>query len=245
MPPLVSVIVPTWRRHDYLPLIEACFRRQTWPNLELLILDDTETPTAHFAAAPPNIRYIHEARRQPIGTKRNRLVAEARGEIIVQFDDDDFYAPDYVATMVAALGDDDVVKLSGWYAYGVAQQVFCYWDTAARAPLQFLVESQQPFTPVHGQPVQDGNVRGFGFSYVYRKTAWQAAPFPDRDFGEDYAWIQALGDRCRIRAIPDAQGLVLHIIHRANTSRIFPQFLLPPVLLTHLFGPDVQPYIAR
>ena len=244
MPPLVSVIVPTWRRHDYLPLIHNCFRRQTYKNLELLILDDTETPTPHFADAPPNIRYTHTPTRQPIGTKRNRLVEKARGEIIVHFDDDDFYAPDYVATMVDALGDDDVVKLSGWYAYGVAQNVFCYWDTAAPAALQFMVESQQPFTPVHGQPVQDANLRGYGFSYTYKKSAWQVAPFPDRDFGEDYAWIQSLGDRCRIRTLPDAQGLVLHIIHRANTSRIFPQFILPPVLLDHLFGPDVRRYIA-
>ena len=147
--------------------------------------------------------------------------------------------------MVDALGDDDLVKLSGWYAYGVAQKTFGYWDTAAAAPIQFMVESSQPLTPVHGQPVQDGNVRGFGFSYVYRRSAWQAAPFPDRDFGEDYAWVQSIAGRCRIRVLPDVQGLVLHIIHQANTSRIFPQFLLPPVLLTHLFGEDVLRYVAR
>lgn len=243
MPPLVSVIVPTWRRHAWLPLIDACFRSQTYPNLEMLVLDDTETPSAHFADAPANIRYIHAPARQPIGTKRNRLVAEARGEIIVHFDDDDFYAPGYVARMVEALGEDDLVKLSGWYAHGVAQNCFCYWDTAAAARIQFIVDSAQPLTPMHGQRVQDGNVRGYGFSYVYRKSAWAAAPFPDRDFGEDYAWVQAISPRCRIRTLPDVQGLVLHIVHRSNTSRIFPQFILPPALLTHLFGQDVLRWI--
>jgi tetratricopeptide (TPR) repeat protein len=47
-----------------------------------------------------------------IGQKRNRLVERARGKIIAQFDDDDFYSRDYLATMKAAMdeSDADIVK---------------------------------------------------------------------------------------------------------------------------------------
>jgi hypothetical protein len=52
------------------------------------------------------------------------MVREATGEVIAQFDDDDYYAPDYVATMLARLGTSDLVKLSGWYLFDASERGF-------------------------------------------------------------------------------------------------------------------------
>ena len=40
-----------------------------------------------------------------IGEKRNVAIATASGDFICHFDDDDLYAPSYLATMLAALDD--------------------------------------------------------------------------------------------------------------------------------------------
>ena len=55
-----------------------------------------------------------------LGAKRNRLAAEATGDVLAHFDDDDLYAPEYIATMVGAMEREgaDFVKLSAWLVHG-------------------------------------------------------------------------------------------------------------------------------
>ena len=66
--------------------------------------------------------YTHVTERLTIGEKRNRLIAASSGQVIVHFDDDDYYAPCYVEWMLRQLGDHDLVKLVGWFAYATAAQ---------------------------------------------------------------------------------------------------------------------------
>jgi hypothetical protein len=42
---------------------------------------------------------------------------------------------------------------------------------------------------------------------------------------------------------PDDEGLALHILHGNNTSRAFPQYLLPPVLMHHFFPHKLRAYL--
>ena len=54
------------------------------------------------------VTYVYERDDAELGPKRNALGAMARGEILVQFDDDDVYLPHYLDAMVHALLLDDV-----------------------------------------------------------------------------------------------------------------------------------------
>jgi hypothetical protein len=47
-----------------------------------------------------------------IGAKRNALVKEAKGDILIHFDDDDHYAPHYVESMLTLMANSgaDTVK---------------------------------------------------------------------------------------------------------------------------------------
>jgi glycosyltransferase involved in cell wall biosynthesis len=56
-----------------------------------------------------------------LGEKRNRLNQEAKGEIIVAFDDDDFYFPERVEAVVKALGSNPNVDLAG------SSQIYMYF----------------------------------------------------------------------------------------------------------------------
>jgi glycosyltransferase involved in cell wall biosynthesis len=64
--------------------------------MEWIILDDgTDCVKDVFdtlAKDIPNLRYIRLKEKKLIGGKRNILNAEAKGDIIVAMDDDDFYS---------------------------------------------------------------------------------------------------------------------------------------------------------
>ena len=44
----VSVLAPTYQREQYLPALYTLFQAQTYPDLELLVLDDSPQPSPFF-----------------------------------------------------------------------------------------------------------------------------------------------------------------------------------------------------
>ena len=127
--PFVSVITPTYNRRRFIPHLIACYKHQTYPKerMEWIILDDGSDPVEDLFTGQgikdiPNLRYIREAEKKTIGAKRNRLNDEARGEIIVAMDDDDYYPPERVATAVKALKGNPKVELAG------ASEIYMYYS---------------------------------------------------------------------------------------------------------------------
>lgn len=105
----VSVLTPTYNRRKFIPTAIACFKAQEYPQdrMEWIILDDgTDKVKDLFAASGlKNVRYVAlpGGEKLPIGAKRNRLNELAKGEIVVCWDDDDFYPPDRVKKAVNLL----------------------------------------------------------------------------------------------------------------------------------------------
>jgi glycosyltransferase involved in cell wall biosynthesis len=240
--PLVSVVVPTFGRERLHPALLAMFRAQTWAPLELVVDDDSPAPSASFARIDDSrVRYMHHAERASIGVKRNRLVSEARGEVIVAFDDDDYYAPHYVETMLAALEESGaaMIKLSGWYAWSVPERSLFYWDTVVQESMHYKVGagpmSLAPSARIAADAMQK-NLDGYGFSYVIRREAFAKVAFPDQNFGEDHVFVASLRRAGqRIATIPDKTRIAVHLMHGRNTSVIFPQYRLPPLAAARLF----------
>jgi glycosyltransferase involved in cell wall biosynthesis len=88
----VSIITPTANRVNLLPAIWDCVRNQSIHDFEWLVHDGSAQRTAMFDDInDTRVRYIHESTPMTIGAKRNALCSEAKGEIIAQFDDDDYY----------------------------------------------------------------------------------------------------------------------------------------------------------
>ena len=245
--PAVSIITPTYGRDALLRVACDIVARQTHADFEWLILDDSPQPSAYFAArSDPRIRYVHHAGpRRSIGAKRNWLVENARAEVIVQFDDDDYYAPDYLKAMVARMGPgDDIVKLSGWFLYSRVYRMLGYWDLNLKFGLH-NVFSRKPITSMMVTDASSeawaNNHLGYGFSYVFRKSAWRRATFPDQNFGEDSGFIRAAqAAGCRVNHFADTDGLCLHILHPSNTSRCFPQYVLPPFMFDRYFPAEAR-----
>ncbi len=104
MAPLVSVIIPTFNRAAWLAESIGSVLRQTYPHIELLVVDDGSTDyTAEvvhgFGGA---LIYIYGAN-CGVSAARNRGVAASRGALIAFLDSDDVWQPGKVAAQVALL----------------------------------------------------------------------------------------------------------------------------------------------
>jgi hypothetical protein len=176
-----------------------------------------------------------------IGAKRNQLVAEARGEIVAHFDDDDYYAPAYLDTMVGLLESHgaDFVKLSSYYLYDLRHDFFGYWALRNTAGLQFgcyaNVLRVHVVGPEEAATLAD-NYLGYGFSYVYRRSLCETARFADANLREEPAFIDAIRTRSKIHCVDDEAGLALHLLHFQSTSTCHPQYRLPRFLLPRIFA---------
>jgi glycosyltransferase involved in cell wall biosynthesis len=241
--PVVTIATPTYKREALLQQSHRMLLQQSEQNFEWLILDDSPEPSAYFTGlSDPRIRYRHHSGgKLTVGAKRNLLAEESRAGIIAHWDDDDFYAPDYLAAMLAQIGQGmDFVKLSGWFVYSAPHRALGYWDTVRVRGLHFRFSATGIAPAMFGDAEAATfarNYLGYGFSYVYRKSVWQAARFPDQDFGEDSAFADAaLATGARLKHFADSQGLCVHMLRRDNMSLCFPQYLLPQFLLARLFA---------
>lgn len=238
----VSVITPTRGRSQHLSTLLQTFAAQSHADKELLIFDDSAQPDEHVlsvCSTDPTIRYFHSPHPISTGMKRNRLIDESTGDVIMHFDDDDFYAPGYIERMLELLGEKDFFTLSGWFAWSVADRMFTYWDTGVTGVIHYMLTPRATCKVVKGETLREAmsrNMWGYGFSYVYRKAVHAHARFPDRYHSEDILFVQdVMRASLEVGARPDTDGLVLHMLHTDNASGIFPQFVLPAFMMPQLF----------
>src|SRR5882724_5904430 len=102
--PLVTVILTTRDRPRFLSIALTCYQQQTYPNHELIVVDDGEKfPVDEAAVTAVDGRLIRVPAGTTLGAKLNLGAAEARGSLCQNFDDDDWYAPRFLARMVSAV----------------------------------------------------------------------------------------------------------------------------------------------
>lgn len=117
----VSVVCPTYNRRNFLPNLIHQFNYQTYPqsDMELLIIDDSKESNQDLINQyeQKNIRYIFLEERIPLGKKRNMLNSivqkECKTDIIVCFDDDDYYSPERVEHAVKTLNNYPQIMIAG------------------------------------------------------------------------------------------------------------------------------------
>jgi glycosyltransferase involved in cell wall biosynthesis len=119
--PLVSVVTPTWGRHE--ELLERCIpsvAAQTYGNVEHIVVSDGPDDALyqrirdHVAMKaynhPEMLRYLelaeHDDRARWGHFARLAGIAAAKGEIIAYLDDDNSYRPEHLSLLVQALLDN-------------------------------------------------------------------------------------------------------------------------------------------
>ena len=108
--PLVSIIIPTRNRRELLSRAIGSARSQTWPRIELVVVDDGSTDgTRDWIGSlqgdgPPLLYCRNETTLGPCAA-RNRGIREAQGEFICLLDDDDAFHPRRIERLMQVLLD--------------------------------------------------------------------------------------------------------------------------------------------
>ena len=200
--PTVSVICPTYNRPGMHEKLYENFSKQDCAAKDLWVLDDTHAPSVFFRkCADTAVHYVHTPQKRTIGAKRNQLISMSSGSIVAHFDDDDWYAPNYLSSMVDALvqQDADFVKLATWNEYRQSD--------GHRRVFNALRQKH-------------ANMWGWGFSYVYRRYVATRVRFPNLNNGEDYAFVQALqASGLKAFQVEGGADWIEHLLHGRNVSR--------------------------
>lgn len=102
--PLVSVIVPTFNRHEFLERTLISIDNQTYKNIEIIVVDDgskinyAEKICKQFS----NCKYYYKYN-GGLSSARNYGIQKAKGAYIAFLDDDDLFLPHKIEVQVAIL----------------------------------------------------------------------------------------------------------------------------------------------
>lgn len=98
--PLISVILPVYNVEQYLPRCMESLFRQTWKNLELVLVDDGSREECaalcdEYGRRDARVAVYHKTN-GGLSDARNYGIRKSRGEYITFVDSDDYVDPDYV-----------------------------------------------------------------------------------------------------------------------------------------------------
>lgn len=192
---IVSCIMPTHNRRALVPQAIRYFLRQDLTESELIVLDDGTDSVGDLMPDDPRIRYIRLPERHTIGQKRNIGCAQAWGEIIVHWDDDDWMASWRLSHQVESLQSQGV-DVSG------LRSLLCYQVPEGKA---WRYEC-----PDNGRP------RVAGATFCYRRSLWERHPFEDTNEESDTRYLWEPPSK-RVGILGDSSFYVA-LLHGANTS---------------------------
>lgn len=105
---LISVVIPAFNRSSLITGAIKSVLRQTWTNLELIIVDDCstdDTVAVIRAIDDPRIRVIEMAENSGPSAARNRGIEHAKGTWVAFQDSDDEWLPDKLALQMSRIAE--------------------------------------------------------------------------------------------------------------------------------------------
>jgi len=101
--PKVTCVMPTYNRRAFVERSIRLFLAQDYPNRELVVVDDGEDDVSDLVLPGVPVRHVRLRRRTTIGEKRNLVAHETDGDLLAQWDDDDWYGPSRLSRQVGPL----------------------------------------------------------------------------------------------------------------------------------------------
>jgi hypothetical protein len=182
-------------RPELLSIALRCFREQSWPRRELIVVDDgEEAPADPDAVEEVGGRLLRVPSGTPLGEKLNLAAGIATGEILCKWDDDDWYSESYLGTMAHAV-----------------------WTK--RDKLRCVVAFVQPFTFLwlrRWQLRRSDSDRCSGATLCLPRCLWQRCPFRPLRREVD-AWLLLDALALGVPTCPvDGPDLFLQVRHRGH-----------------------------
>jgi glycosyltransferase involved in cell wall biosynthesis len=185
-----------------------CFAAQTYANRELVVVCDGEPRIRHglerYAAALglTNVSFIHEPRTDmTLGALRNVAMAQASGDILCQWDDDDCYHPDRIRGQLAHMLKD------GGRACFLTDQLHYREDDNSVRWIDWTFG---------GMGIRDHLIPGTLMMFRDDRFRYPENG-PEARRGEDSVLLNALCDTVAVSAAKDLGHLYLYTYHGLNT----------------------------
>lgn len=210
-PPLVSLIVLTCNRHEFLRLSLHDVARQSYPqsSTEVIVVDDgprefPRTPLLRDAQLRGlRVRFVRLSARSSIGQKRNAGFRAARGEVLLHWDDDDLHHPDHITSLVCPI----VTNVSEMTAL-----TFSFLAKLSRKSARFYAWGSgrgglgHPAGPFLGS-----------LAFHRSVAATTNAPFPDVSLSEDLYFVERALSSCN-RMLPLAGVPLVYTRHSSASN---------------------------
>jgi glycosyltransferase involved in cell wall biosynthesis len=192
--PRVSVILTTRDRPRFLAVALACYEHQTYLRRELVVVDDgDEFPADEASIAAVDGRLVRVTPGTPLGAKLNHGLDVARGPLCQKMDDDDWYAPRFLETMVAAMQRS--------------------WAAVCRPTLSFLMPFLF-FDVARWEVRRSIAANAPGATFFFAREQWAERPFRPVRYDED-VWFLLDQTRSGAAVLPvHAPELFLAVRHQ-------------------------------
>ena len=201
--PLVSCIMPTCDRRQFIPRAILYFFRQNYPKKELIIIDDGSDVIRDLLPQDPRIYYLALRHKRSIGAKRNMACKVAHGEIVLIWDDDDWHGPHRITRQVTPMIQKEDL------ATGISANLILDLDRS-----HFYSISQRDRMKLYNYDFAPGTL-------AFWKIHWdRGAKFPNVSIAEDAALagiLQQMG--VSIQKISN-NALFVYVRHPHNTWHI-------------------------
>jgi len=217
--PLVSVVIPTYKRPDYLVRAVESVLNQTYTNVEVIVVDDnnpeteartrTESIMKQFDGNP-KLKYIKHERNKNGSAARNTGVRASKGEYVAFLDDDDEYTPKRLEAMLKRFSELPP-------DYGV-----CYSRYICRMPDgKDIISKEHREGDCFVNALLKELKIGFGSNNLVLRSAYDAIGGFDESFkrNQDHEFLIRLLQKYKI-GYCDEVGLIINIHFEQRKERI-------------------------
>lgn len=141
---MITVVTPTYNRHQYLKKAIDSVLAQTYTDFEMIVVDDNPvgseerklTEEVIKGITDPRVHYVQNKKNLGGAGSRNVAIDMAKGEYVAFLDDDDMYLPDRLKVQVEAMMAND-------------------WEVSVMDGATFQYETGEPVSERH-QHLRDG-----------------------------------------------------------------------------------------
>lgn len=151
--PLVSVVITTYDRPEYLSGAIETAIEQTYENLEVIVVDDGSTERyveGVVAEFPESVTYVQHKKNKGLSAARNTGIRNSNGEFIAFLDDDDRWHKTKIARQVIKLNENKEAGLATCLVVAItpdSEIVHCETDAPSGDCSESLLIDNQIGTP--------------------------------------------------------------------------------------------------
>ncbi len=142
--PVVSVLIPTFNRPQYLYKALASVLRQSYRSLQVIVVNDGGKNVSDIVNSfhDPRLTFINRKENHGKAFSLNEALARAEGKYVAYLDDDDLYYSNHIETLVYALENRTDCQV----AYSDFYKVYCKVSSdGSREVLSKVVEVSRDF----------------------------------------------------------------------------------------------------